>query len=157
VCREAVDGCDVDDVCDGEQLQCPVDAVYHCAENVEIPAGLPRSVRVDTSTACNYWYAPDCGGYVVGEDSPEVIFLFTPEEEGHYTFDTDGSSFDTALYAYGGAACDTPLLGCNDDREADLLSELTLRLDAGVTIPIALDGYGGASGEAVLNIRRAGP
>ena len=75
---------------------------------------------------------------------------------GPTTITTAGSSFDTTLAVYGGAALDTlSLLGANDD-SAGVQSAVTFTAVAGTSYAIQVDGYSGATGAIVLNHPAAG-
>lgn len=83
-----------------------------------------------------------CGG----DSAPDHAFAFTASEDGLYTFDTNGSDFDTVLYVLDGAECGAPELACDDDGGDSLQSELTVPLDAGQTVVVVVDGYNTNSG-----------
>lgn len=80
-------------------------------------------------------YTGSCGG--AGE---ELAFSWTAPEAGLYAIDTFGSDDDTVLYVRD-EACWGPELGCNDDAEDDVTSQLFLDLEANQTIFIVLDVY----------------
>ncbi|HVM97721.1 MAG TPA: carboxypeptidase regulatory-like domain-containing protein, partial [Candidatus Acidoferrales bacterium] len=88
-----------------------------------------------------------CGG---GE-APEADFTYTAPRDGIYTFDTEGSSFDTVLYARNQQGTE---IGCNDDIQVgiDSRSRLNLALAAGQVITIVVDGFGNQSGAFLLRI-----
>ncbi|WP_437736311.1 MXAN_6577-like cysteine-rich protein [Sorangium sp. So ce1335] len=90
-------------------------------------------------------------------EGPEVLYLFTAPEDGFYTIDTLGSDYDTVLGVFAGD-CEGEELACNDDNPWEdesypVASGVTVSLDAGQTILIQVDGYGGA-GDYELNISR---
>ncbi|MBV1860595.1 MAG: hypothetical protein KUG77_19435 [Nannocystaceae bacterium] len=89
-----------------------------------------------------------CGGGA----APEHAFVFTASEDGLYTFDTNGSDFDTVLYVLGGAECGAPELACDDDGGDSAQSEVTLPLDAGQSVTVVVDGYSSESGAFVLGV-----
>ena len=69
--------------------------------------------------------------------------------------DTVGSSFDTLLAVYTGTALNAlTLIGENDGEPNDnrKISRLQFQAVAGTTYQIAVDGYLGADGDAVLNL-----
>ena len=86
-----------------------------------------------------------------------VWYRWTAPDAGLYVFNTLGSDFDTLLGVYIGPALHqlTELAG-NDDGGVDLTSAILLPAAAGSTYQIAVDGYGGASGNVVLNWAPAG-
>ncbi len=72
-----------------------------------------------------------------------------------------GTTFDTQLAVYTASDCNDystfALLGANDDQVggcsvASFASTLELCVEAGSTVYVQLDGYNGASGDAVLNV-----
>lgn len=83
-----------------------------------------------------------CGG----DAAPDHAFAFTASEDGLYTFDTNGSDFDTVLYVLDGAECGAPEIACDDDGGDSVQSELTVQLDAGQTVVVVVDGYSSNSG-----------
>lgn len=105
-------------------------------------------------TADDHAYCDEEGdtgwGYRAGAGE-DVIFYWVAPEANTYTFDTQGSVFDTMLTLYNDA-CDTPTLRCNDDYYG-LQSKVTLPVERGEVVIIALDGYSeGSGGTFVLNI-----
>ncbi|MFO0646499.1 MAG: putative metal-binding motif-containing protein [Polyangiales bacterium] len=112
-------------------------------------SGGPRRSAATGSTAGG---GSRTGGSCGGSTSPEVAFTWTAPAAGDYTFDTEGSAFDTVLYARDGG-CAGRELGCNDDASGlGLSSRVTVRLAEGQTVALFVDGYGGDSGRFVLNI-----
>lgn len=83
-----------------------------------------------------------CGG----DAAPDHAFAFTAPEDGQYTFNTNGSDFDTVLYVLDGAECGAPEIACDDDGGDSVQSELTVPLDAGQTVVVVVDGYSSDSG-----------
>lgn len=99
-----------------------------------------------------------------GDDLPEICVQFGgPELELSWTapstdswqFDTLGSSFDTVLQVVRGD-CYGDALGCNDDFSG-LQSAMLLDLVVGDAVVVLVGGFGGASGDVVLNIGIAAP
>jgi lysophospholipid acyltransferase (LPLAT)-like uncharacterized protein len=82
---------------------------------------------------------------------PEVVYGFTAPLSGAYSIDTFGSGFDTFLYVLDGG-CSGGRLDCNNDTGARAESALSVRLSAGQTVAIVVDGYNGDVGDYVLNI-----
>jgi hypothetical protein len=88
----------------------------------------------------------------VAAGSTEVVYMFTASEDGTYTFDTAGSSYDTAIGVFTAGECRE--LGCNDDSLGSQ-SRVTLALATGDSVLVVLTGFDGAMGEFALNIGRA--
>jgi hypothetical protein len=78
------------------------------------------------------------------------MYLYTPPASGLYQIDTFGSELDTVLYVREGS-CDGAEKACNDDAQG-AASAVTVALTESVPIVIFVDGFGGASGDFVLNI-----
>ena len=81
-----------------------------------------------------------------------VWYQWQAPSSGNATFTTTGSSFDTLLGAYTGAGVSalTTLAG-NDDFNGSYASSVTFPVTAGGIYRIAVDGYGGSTGNIVLN------
>ena len=98
-----------------------------------------------------------CGGFGNGGSfAPDRSFQYTAPAGGEYTFDTLGSAFDTLLYVR--EACAGADLVCSDDALAPgggyvAQSQVTLTLQAGQTVVVVVDGYGGSQGNFTLNVR----
>ena len=88
-------------------------------------------------------------------DSVEIEFAWTAPNTASYQIDTFGSTYDTALLILD-EDCYGEQLACNDDF-SELQSAVLVDLAAGQTIMVAVDGFGGAKGDYVLNIVEAVP
>jgi hypothetical protein len=95
---------------------------------------------------------PQHGGVAAGHS---IWFKWTAPRTGEFTFDTCGSSFDTVLAVYTGAAVNalTPVVG-NDDAggECSPASRVAFTATAGTVYRIAVDGKGGAVGAISLHL-----
>lgn len=109
---------------------------------------LPKIVLGDTSDAANQ-HAGGCGG----QAGPDDMYRFTAPGAGLYRFHTFGSSFDTVLYVW--TACDGPELGCSDDANLELQSEVVVALEGGQQVWVVVDGVeGSAAGPYQLNVEK---
>ncbi|AUX30570.1 MULTISPECIES: MXAN_6577-like cysteine-rich protein [Sorangium] len=93
--------------------------------------------------------APECGYF----GGPEATYLFTAPADALYTFDTEGSTFDTILDVRDGS-CSGRSLKCNDNADptgALTHSRLSVLLTAGQSVVVSVDSYE-ASGEYTLNV-----
>lgn len=108
---------------------------------------VPQTVMGSTSGLSNT-VDPGCG-LGGGED---FGYTFTAPADGMYTFDTNGSGYDTILHVIDGAVCGGPELGCNDDGGVGLQSLLTLMLVQDQQVVVMVDGYNGADGNFTLNV-----
>jgi hypothetical protein len=162
-----VDRCDngLDDDGDGDidcdDAQCPCDAPCVCGAP-GCPCGGPDCpCEVDCASAdlgaavgpAVYDDHSDQGGALAipcgGRPSPAVALRWQAPVDGEYTFDTEGSGYDTAMAIYG--TCDGDALACNDDA-IGTRSALTRALSQGDALVIVVGGYNEAAGRAVLNI-----
>lgn len=119
-----------------------------CIED-SIASNTGPSVSTGTTVGEDENIAQACGG---GGSVDHVINFIVPAD-GTYTFDLVGSSYDTVLSLSTG--CGAPFL-CNDD-SIGLISAITTDLTAGQQISIAVSGFGGNTGNYVLNITPPAP
>jgi hypothetical protein len=94
---------------------------------------------------------PDHAGFLGGAS---VWYSWSASVDGFVTVETCGSTFDTVLGVYAGDdyAHLTEQAG-NDDGGCGVQSRETFRAQAGTTYRIAVDGYGGETGDIVLRVR----
>ena len=110
------------------------------------------SVVTGTNAALSDHRAAGC---TYGSGGADAAFTFTATMAGLYTFDTEGSDYDTVLYVLEGA-CDGLEIACDDDGGTGSLSTLTVELAATETVVVVVDGYDDTeTGTYVLNIARA--
>ncbi len=111
---------------------------------------LPVSVTGNTSMAADLVLAESCFGADSG--SPDVSYGWTVPADGTYVFDMVGSDYDTFLLVQA-EHCGGAEVGCNDDT-IQLISQVTLDLSAGQFVIVTASGFGGATGNYVLNINQ---
>lgn len=93
--------------------------------------------------------------------SPDVVYRFTPEYDVLVDVDLCGSGYDTKTYIYEGEGFH--LVACNDDFYFDDLCGMYVSkieyadLTGGATYYIVIDGYGGESGDYLLEVTETGP
>lgn len=81
-----------------------------------------------------------------------VWWTWAPPCTGSVEINTFGRSFDMTLGGYTGSTVSTlALVASNDDSGGGLTSRVTFEAIAGTPYQIAVDGYGGASGDIVLH------
>jgi len=87
-----------------------------------------------------------------------VWWTWTAPASGTVTIDTLGSKFDTLLAVYTGTSVSalTPVASNDDAPNAGVTSKVSFAATAGRAYPIAVDGYGGASGSIVLRLTMSG-
>jgi hypothetical protein len=90
-----------------------------------------------------------------GSTSPDVVYTFTTEANISIDIDLLGSDYDTKLYVYD---ADLDLVACNEDFHPDWTSKLeNVAVIGFVPYYVVIDGYGGASGNYVINITEHEP
>ena len=81
-------------------------------------------------------------------------YLWSAPETGTWTFNTEGSNFDTIVAIYAGDSLgNLALVAEDDDSGPDLTSSATFSAETGIEYRIAVDGAGGHSGDISLNWR----
>lgn len=94
----------------------------------------------------NLYGGATCGA---GQNSDDNAFAWVAPFDGTFTFDTFGSTYDTAITVRDGNACTE--LGCNDDAGGTLQSSVTVTLFEGQELILVVDGWSNAScGDYVL-------
>ncbi len=109
---------------------------------------LPTIVLGDTTGAADQ-HAGGCGG----QASPDTMYRFVAPGPGLYRFHTFGSAFDTVLYVWD--ECEGPELGCSDDANLELQSEVVVELAGGQAVWVTVDGSDSAAfGPYQLNVQK---
>jgi hypothetical protein len=99
-----------------------------------LPSVAPQTVNGDTSP-----YGDAFQGFCGGFGGKDVSYEFTAPMTAMYTFDTNGTFWDTVLYIRD-QNCGGQELDCNDDF-LNLQSQVSAFLTQGQTIVIFMDGY----------------
>lgn len=137
----AVDACVATHITGEPATDCPNETITLIASG-EAATGTTLGAGSEFELSCN------AGG------APDYVFSWTAPSNGTFTFDTIGSSYDTALAIFDG--CEGDELACNDDGESlenGLLSELTIEATLGTTYTIVVSGYNETTaGDFVLNL-----
>ncbi len=103
------------------------------ATNVDASSELGEPVHAGVGGGASIWYQ------------------WAAPQDGFLTVDTFGSDFDTVLAMYTGAAVDTLTEVASNDDAGSLQSELpNVPVVSGTVYSIAVDGFGGASGNVTL-------
>jgi hypothetical protein len=109
-------------------------------------------VLFDNTIGRNDDFTGSCG---IGA-APDFQLGFQAPWSGEFTFDTEGSSFDTVVFIHSGE-CGELELGCNDDF-IGLDSKLTVSLQKYDLVTVTVDGTGPfEEGPLVLTISEADP
>jgi hypothetical protein len=90
-----------------------------------------------------------------GLSGPTVWYRFTAPSAGTLDLNTCGTQYDTTLTVFAGAVCPPSCASTvlNNDDFCGLQSGGSIAVVAGTTLQIALRGFAGASGPAVLNVQ----
>ncbi|WP_438009546.1 MXAN_6577-like cysteine-rich protein [Sorangium sp. So ce321] len=115
---------------------------------IDLGSTAPQTVTGTTAEFLDL-LEPSCG-YSGG---PEATYSFTAPADGIYTFDTEGSTFDTILDVRSGS-CAGPSLRCNDDVDPSgevTTSRVSVLLSADQTVIVSLDSNS-TSGEYMLTV-----
>ncbi len=140
-------------------LDCPQGqacTVDRCAAIAANPTVCDESVvgRVGSQQGQTDGDSRDAGA--CGGRGGEQVVRFTAPEAGQWTFDTDGSGYDTVLHVR--SRCDDAAteLACDDDSGQGTASRIQLGLQANQTVYIFVDGFDG-NGAWTLDINRDRP
>jgi len=114
-------------------------------------SGNTVAVEASNGSASKELGEPNHAGNAGGKS---LWWSWTAAADGTVTLVTSGSSFDTLLGVYtGGSLASLALVVSDDDSGGAQTSRVIFTATAGTTYQIAVDGYGGASGRAVLSLR----
>jgi hypothetical protein len=110
------------------------------------------STSPQTATGSTFGQANTSTGACATSTSPDVAYSFTAPSNGTYTFDTNGSAFDTVLYVKDGS-CTGAEIACDDDSGNGTQSVVQVSLNPNETVVIYVDGFGtNSSGNYTLNV-----
>jgi hypothetical protein len=118
--------------------------------------GRTGSQSENTAGATKEVGEPDHAGNPGGHS---LWYCWTAPTNRPVTFDTIGSTFDTVLAVYSGAALDSlTTIAANDDiaGATNRMSRVTFTPATGATYRIAVDGFGGGAGIVELNWNQTG-
>lgn len=117
--------------------------------NAETLSGFSGTVKGNNARATAESLEPDH----LGISSPvnSLWWTWTPPFDGSMELDTFGSSFDTTLAVYTGDSLSSlSLIAGNDDTDGTR-SRVAFNFTQGEQFRIAVDGFGNATGDVVLN------
>jgi subtilisin-like proprotein convertase family protein len=118
--------------------------------NRALLSGATASVTANNATGTKEGGEPNHGGNTGGKS---LWWRWIAPAAGNLTIDTIGSSFDTVLGVYtGGSLSALTNRGSDDDAGGNLTSRVALAVTAGTEYQIAVDGYGGESGNVKLQL-----
>lgn len=116
-------------------------------------AGTTSGYLNDYDEACPY----------TGSTSPDVCYSYTPGASGSINIDLCGSSYDTKVFVYENTVTAGAPYACNDDYYFSApcyvysSAILGMAVTGGNTYYIIIDGYGGSSGNYLLEVEDAVP
>jgi hypothetical protein len=120
------------------------------ANRFQIPAA-GGTVTGTNATATKESGEPNHGNVAGGKS---LWWTWTAPGSGLVSISLDGSSFDTTLGVYQGAAVNSlTSIAQDDDGGAGFFSRVIFNAIAGATYQIAVDGYGGDSGHINLTVK----
>ena len=154
-CDNGVDD-DLDGRTDCDDTDCSGDAA--CARGPGDACGDPFSISTygvfDGSTAA---MTADYGGSCTSAGGRDVVYAFRAPESGTVCAHTNGSVYDTVLYAETTCGDSGSTLDCDDDGGLGLQSQIEFEASSGTTYFLVVDGFGASSsGDYTLTVR-AGP
>ncbi|MEC8191990.1 MAG: putative metal-binding motif-containing protein [Myxococcota bacterium] len=146
-CTDLIDN-DCDGFGDEEDVDCDCpDHGYTEDEDLGTRTGAAVATGSTVSDDDTYTFG-ECGS----SGGKDRLYRFTAPEDGCYTFDTDGSSYDTLLRVLD--ACEGVSLDCDDDGGEGTRSLIgDLPMAEGDEVFVVVDGFSsGSSGSFILNI-----
>jgi hypothetical protein len=138
-------------------------ALAEGGETIETAVAINILPFVDTGNTFNNDddYDEACPDGSIG--APDVVYVFTPDEDVIVTISLCDSGYDTKLYVYEGGYTPGAPLACNDNACSDsqgnpFRSRITdLALFAGTSYFIVVDGFGAQSGPYELVVEETMP
>ena len=111
--------------------------------------GIPYTNSVDTTGATVEPNDPTvnvtCDGTLLARGDATVWYSFAPGSSVSVSVDTYGANYDTYIAIWTGSALNNlSLVGCDDDTEDNLQSQLTLNAQGGTTYYIEVAEYAGS-------------
>ncbi len=113
-----------------------------CNTATPLPLGTTAFDTTAATLSPEFWPCAGGGG-------PDIWYTFTAANAASYTFETCGSTYDTALQSFEGTCAALVELQCNDDA-CGLSSSLTQNLMPGESVFVRVGGFGGATGTGSL-------
>ncbi|MEO8428465.1 MAG: lysyl oxidase family protein, partial [Verrucomicrobiota bacterium] len=122
------------------------------------PQLITGSIGTFNNSTANATKEPGEPNHAANPGGASVWYQWTAPTSNSTVFDTFGSSFDTLLAVYSGnsVAALTPVASNNDLDTITKQSRVSISPVAGTTYYIAVDGFGGASGNFVLSWNQSG-
>ncbi|HAV78537.1 MAG TPA: hypothetical protein DCX53_14405 [Anaerolineae bacterium] len=107
------------------------------ASATDVPS-IPYTDSINTSEATVQTGEPrvnvSCDGNLLEVGNNTVWYKYTPASTGFISFDTVGTDYDTYIAAWtGNAVNNLTLVGCDDDNDVGVTSQLAFTATAGVT------------------------
>ncbi|MBX2802699.1 MAG: hypothetical protein KTR31_33775 [Myxococcales bacterium] len=151
ICDDGIDqDGDGDTDCDDTECRGDPACTGGCPNDV-LTGTLPINVKGDNTGEGDEYGSGSCYNWPGGED---LTYEFTAPVTDTYTFSTEGSSFDTQLYALEDDCLGMEIV-CSEDtlgHTTPLTSEIQLKLFAGQTIILVVDSGDGSAGSFNLEV-----
>eukprot|EP00192_Tetraselmis_astigmatica_P001340 CAMPEP_0117696850 /NCGR_PEP_ID=MMETSP0804-20121206/28894_1 /TAXON_ID=1074897 /ORGANISM="Tetraselmis astigmatica, Strain CCMP880" /LENGTH=2321 /DNA_ID=CAMNT_0005511019 /DNA_START=558 /DNA_END=7525 /DNA_ORIENTATION=- len=121
-------------------------------EDVEHPLEIDSLPFLDNRDTSKYShvYNFDCSEWGDRGTGNDVVYVYRPPADQVVDISLCESDYDTKVYIFKNTADN--VFGCNDDR-CGYQSRLRIKLTAGDTFYIVVDGYDGESGRYILSIK----
>lgn len=132
-------------------LPSPTYALDACVDGTNLGSRVGAAVVTGTTTTATASLQGTCKT----STAKDIVYQWTAPATGEYSFDTNGSDYDTMLYLLNGTTCTDTELACDDDAGDGTNSLLTATLTAGQTILVVVDGFNTDEGNFILNITPA--
>ena len=114
-------------------------------QDQDIGSAVGAAVAAGNTAGADNDLNPSCGG----GDANDQVLRFVAPAAAQYTFNTNGSGYDTVMSLFSDCATQ---LACDDDSGVGTQSLLVRNMAAGEVILILVDGFNGATGAWTLNI-----
>jgi hypothetical protein len=128
-------------------------SIIDAPPNDNFAAALLLKGGVGVATGINNNAGKEAGepNHALDPGGRSIWYYWVAPSNGVWTFDTHGSGFDTLLAAYSGVSVGAlSLVASNDDSGEVFTSSMTFNAVSNSVYRIAVDGFGGASGDVIL-------
>ncbi len=125
-------------------------AGFSCPD-VDLGDALGYAVATGSTVGAGNELQATCDGTTYGASAEDVALAWTAPWEGHFTFSTDDSDFDTVAYLLTDS-CSGEVVTCDDDSGTNNQARLDVYVPAGQTLVVVVDGYASEAGNYVLSV-----
>jgi hypothetical protein len=124
-------------------------------ESVQFPLEISSLPFTDSRSTASYgnMYNEGCSEYRDSGDAPDIVYAYRPDTDEVVDISLCDSEFDTKLYVFRDSTDE--VYACNDDYEGcGYESRMRIRVSAGSTYYVVVDGFDGDFGTALLRMER---